>query len=248
MMEHEVMNENEINILDMLFILRKNLVKIIAAAVVAGILALVYTLTAVMPMYQSTTQMLIKGLDPDAMTVYADSTSRIMLVNNCIEVLKGTEVMQDVIDEMSLDMTPEQLQGCVSISSPADTQVLKISVTHYDPAEAKEIASTFAEVTHQVLAKDVGVSTLSVIQEAKTPAGPVSPNPVKNTIMGGFAGAFIVAAWVIVVRLINNKIYTPDDVERALGLTVFASIPDVAEGTSSKHTAKVPAKSKREGK
>ncbi len=224
-MDNERITENEINILDMLFILRKNLLKIIIVAVVSAAIFLAYTLTMVTPVYRSTTQLLIKGLSIEAMTIYPDSTSRIMLVNNSMEVLSGTEVMIDVIDELSLKVTPEQLQSWVSISSPADTQVLKISVVNTDPKLAKDIASTFAELSHSVLAENVGVSALSTIQEAKTPTAPISPNPLKNMVMGGFLGAVAASALFIVLWFVNNRIYTPVDAEKALGLTVFSSIP-----------------------
>ena len=50
--------------------------------------------------------------------------------------------------------------------------------------------------------------------------------------MGGFFGGFITALIALVIRFINNKIYTPEDVDRVLGLTVFASIPEVEENTT----------------
>ena len=225
-------NTNEINILDILLIIKKHIAVIILVAVVLAALSYAYTVTMVVPMYRSSAHLLIKALTNDAMTVYSDSTSRIMLVNNCIEILSGTEVMQAVIDDLQLDAKPEELQTLITISSPADTQVLKINVIHPDPKMAKTIATKMVDVTEDVLAKDVGVAALSTIQQPKIPTAPVSPNPIKNTIMGGFLGAFAAAAIILVVRFINNKIYTPDDVERVLGLTVFASIPRVDENTS----------------
>lgn len=230
-MENERISENEINILDMLFIIKKNIFKIIAAAVITAVVFLAYTLTMVTPVYRSTTQLLIKGISQEAMSIYPDSTSRIMLVNNSIEVLSGTEVMQDVIDVLSLEMTPEQLQGCVSISSPADTQVLRISAMSPDPELAKDISATLADIAHGALAENVGIAALSSIQEAKSPTAPVAPNPIKNTIMGGFLGGLAAAAFFIIMWFINNKIYTPADAEKALGLTVFSSIPLVEEST-----------------
>lgn len=233
-MENERITENEINILDMLFIVRKNLNKIILTAVIAAAVFLAYTLTLVTPLYKSTTQLLVKGISQEAMSIYPDSTSRIMLMNNSIEVLSGTEVMLDVIDELELEMTPEQLQSMVSISSPADTQVIKISVVSADRKLAKDIAAVFAELTHSVLAENVGVSALSTIQEAKTPINPISPNPIKNTILGGFLGGILAAGFCLVLWFVNNKIYTPADAEKALGLTVFSSIPLVEDEEAEK--------------
>ena len=111
---------NEINIMDILYIIRKHIIAIVSVAVVMAIVSYIYTITLVTPMYRSSAHLLIKALTNDAMTVYSDSSSRVMLVNNCIEVLSGTEIMQSVVDELALDITPEELQNLITISSPAE--------------------------------------------------------------------------------------------------------------------------------
>lgn len=255
-MEKEMITENEINILDMLFVVKKNIIKIVIVAVLAAILSLVYTVTMVTPLYRSTTQLLIKGISQEAMTIYPDSTARIMLVNNSIEVLRGTEVMLDVIDELSLEMSPEALQSCVSVSSPADTQVLKISVTSPDPEFSKSVTSKLSQIAHKVLAETVGISAMSTIQEAKTPTSPVSPNPVKNTILGGFLGGVLAAGFFVLIWFVNNRIHTTADLERALGFTVFSAIPFVeaqssetaAVSDSKNADSKKASSKKKEGK
>ena len=222
-MENERTNETEINILDMLFILKKNWVKIAVSAVVFACIFLGYTKIFVTPMYQSSTQFLIRELSMGATSVYPDSSSLVTLVNNSMEVLNSTEVMQDVIDELELEMTPEQLQSMVSITSPPDTQVIKVSVISDDAKFSSKVAGKFADIADSELAKYIGVASLSIIQEAKTPTSPVSPSVSKNTIMGAFLGAFLAAAILILLWFINNKIHSPADAERALGLTVFSS-------------------------
>ena len=223
---------NEINIMDIFFILKKHAWIIVLVAVVMAAASYAYTVTMVVPMYASSTSMMIKDLTSEASETYTDSTSRIMLVNNCIEVLRGTEVMQSVVDALELDMTAEQLQGLVSISSPADTTAIKITVIHPDPEMAREICDKISATAGGVLSEVIGVEVLTTYEQAKTPKAPVSPNPVKNAVMGGFLGAFVTAAIILVIRFVNNKIYTPEDVERILGLTVFASIPEVNENTT----------------
>lgn len=222
----------EINIMDILFVLKKNLVAIISATLIMAIASYVYTVTSITPMYSSTTKMLIKGLTDEAMSVYPDSTSKTMLVNNSIEVMGGTEVMQNIVDELELDMTSEELARCITISSAADSLVLKITATHPNPKTAQKIASAMADHSEDVLASDVGVSSLRVLHEAKIPTSPVSPNPVKNTILGAFFGAFAVSAVVVLIRFIKNKIYTVEDAERGLELTVLSAIPKIDDNTT----------------
>ena len=129
---------NEINIMDILYIIRKHIIAIVSVAVIMAIVSYIYTITLVTPMYRSSAHLLIKALTNDAMTVYSDSSSRVMLVNNCIEVLSGTEIMQSVVDELALDITPEEaLTGTTALNTIALQKGAHILRVH-DVREAVE--------------------------------------------------------------------------------------------------------------
>ena len=53
-------------------------------------------------------------------------------------------------------------------------------------------------------------------------------------MMGGIAGAFLVVAFLLVQKLTNNKIYTVEDVENNLSLTLLAAIPDSSDDSALK--------------
>ena len=57
-MENE--KTNEINIMDIVYIIRKNIIAIISVAVIMAVLAYVYTITLVTPLYRSSAHLLIK--------------------------------------------------------------------------------------------------------------------------------------------------------------------------------------------
>ena len=241
-MENE--NANSIDLVELFFLLMNNIGKIIIAGILTAAIAFGYTKAFVVPMYQSTAKMVIKVISSETFTTYSDIQIAVGLVNDCIEIINSRQIMQKVIDNLGLDYTPEQLSSCVKISSPADTRVLKLSVVNPDPKLAKDIAEEICSLSEGTVAANVGVESINTFEKPSMPLAPISPNVAKNTCMGGFAGMFIVAAYVIAVKLLNNKIYTSEDVEKELGLTVFTSIPYIELQNENRDAASAEDSSK----
>lgn len=240
-------NENSLNLMDLFYLLMKNISKILIAGLIMAVLAFAYTKTLVVPMYQSSAKMVIKVVTAESLTTYSDVQIAVGLVNDCVEIIKSRQVMQNIIDKLGLDYTPEQLLSQISISVPADTRVLKVSVTNPDPQLAKDIAEALCEASESTVADNVGVDSINTFEKPSTPIRPVSPNVAKNTITGAFAGMFAVSAYLILMKLINNKIYTQEDVEQMLGLSVFSAIPYADEEEALKKDKK-SADSEKGGK
>ena len=227
-------NESYLNMLDLFNLLLKNISKIIIAGILAAVIAFGYTVTMVTPMYRSSAKMVIKVISSETLTTFSDVQIAEGLVNDCVEIICSRQIMQEIIDELELEYTPEQLLSQISISAPVDTRVLKVSVTNPDPELAKEIAVTICKASESKVASYVGVDSIKTFENPTTPTNPVSPNVLKNTAMGGFFGMIAVAAILVFMKLMNNKIYTQDDVEHMLGISVFSAIPYVGENAGKK--------------
>lgn len=243
-------NEKEISIIDLINVLRKDFAKIIIAGIITALLAFSYTKLFVTPLYQSNAKMVIKVITSDTLTTYSDVQIAVGLVNDCVEIIKSRQIMQKVIDKLDLDCTPEQLLGSISITVPQDTRVLRLSVVNPNPETAKEIAEKVCETTEEYAGDYVGVDSIKTFEVPSTPIAPVSPNVLKNTFLGGFAGAFLMAAVSVLISIFNRKITTQDDAERLLGLTVFSSIPysgDEEETEEKKDKASAGKDGKKNG-
>ena len=237
---NEVSNENVINLVDIFFILRKNAAKMVIAALVFALIMFGYTKT-LSPVYQSNAKMVLKVITSDTLTTYSDVQIAVGLVNDCVEIIRSRQVMQEVIDRLGLDCTPDALLSGISLSVPADTRVIKLSVNNTDPELAKKIAEQICDLSESMVASNVGVDSINTFEKPSTPLYPVAPNAAKNTILGAFIGAFAVAAYEILKKVINNKIYTPEDIEHMLGLSVFAAVPYIYEEGTAKKKAKAKA-------
>lgn len=228
-MEKTNSNENFITIFEIIAVLKKSLVKMIIAAIIAAVLAFTYTKLFIVPMYRSDAKMVIKVVSNETLTTYSDVQIAVGLVNDCVEIIKSRDVMQQVIDELNLKCEPEELLPLIRISIPENTRVLRLSVQNADPKLAKKIADTICGISESVVASSVGVDSITTFEEPSTPTAPVSPNAAKNTVVGAFAGAFAVGAAAIFLKIINNKIYTAEDAENTLGISVLGTIPYIEE-------------------
>lgn len=244
--QNEASNENVINLLDIIYILRKNVFKMFVVGLAAAIVMFCYTKT-IPPVYQSNAKMVLKVITSESLTTYSDVQIAVGLVNDCVEIIKSRQLMQEVIDKLGLDYTPDVLLSNISITVPADTRVLRLSVNDTDPETAQKIAEAVCELAESSVASSVGVDSIKTFERPSTPIYPVSPNVYKNTILGAIFGALVVAAFEIVKMLLNNRIYTPDDVENQFGLSVFASIPYIGEDDGLKRRTRKKAHSDNAG-
>jgi tyrosine-protein kinase Etk/Wzc len=68
-----------------------------------------------------------------------------------------------------------------------------------------------------------------VIEPARVPLEPVSPDKVKITVMGLMLGIVLGGATVLLVEILDNSFKRVDEVEELLGLKVLATIPKIEQ-------------------
>ena len=77
------------------------------------------------------------------------------------------------------------------------------------------------------IAGSVGSSNIAVVEQAKVPGGPSSPNMQRNVGLALLLGLILAALIVFALEQIDEKIRSPQDVAAMLGLPLLGSIPRV---------------------
>ena len=139
--------------------------------------------------------------------------------------ITGRTVLSQVIDNLDMDETYEQLSKRVSIENPTDTRVLKIVVTDTDLEASKTVADEIAKVSSQYIADNMDQSQPKIIQTAYASKTPVNNNILKNTVIGAVLGLFLAAGIVVLGYMLDDTISNADDMETRTGLKVLASLP-----------------------
>jgi capsular polysaccharide biosynthesis protein len=183
------------------------------------------------PIYRSTITLSAVPARPD----YGQGLASKALLHNYSQQIVTTRLLQPVIDQLQLDISPETLKDHVNVS--ADEANLQISVEVKDPvqANAPKIAEAIAEafvVKHRQdnLQIDQADRILVDIQDGPTPVQLFSPQTKINALAGGILGALVGVLVVFLLEYLESSyVRNAEDVERLLGLSVLGSIPTMTE-------------------
>ena len=200
-------------------------------AVVGALIMGVYSFFIATPMYQSTAKLYVVNSKDSAINL-SDLQIGNYLAQDYQEVFYNWHVQDRVIEELGLNYSYGQLRGMVSVSNPTNTRILYITVTSPDPEEARLIASTFAKVACEFIAVKMDQQQPNVFEEARHPMSPSSPNKSRNLMLGFLIGMLAAIAVVVIQYLADDKIRTPEDVEKVLGLPTLGV---VTEQSSFRH-------------
>jgi capsular polysaccharide biosynthesis protein len=231
------MNKNDMNLkknmydddvvdaMDFFYALKSKIWMILASGLFCACLAAAYTLLFMTPTYTSTSSMLVLSKET-TLTSIADLQLGTQLTNDYQVLITSTPVLEQVIENLSLDMSVEELQSNVEINNPSDTRIIEITVTNSDPAMAKNIVDEIAEVSSVYVGDKMEVIPPKIIEQGKIPKYRTSPSTEKNAFLGLLAGMILCSGIIIVYVFLDDTIKSEDDITRYLGITTLASIPD----------------------
>lgn len=152
------------------------------------------------------------------------------LVSTYSIIIKSDTVLQQVIDNLGLSLTYQQLASRVTVSAVDDTQVMKITVRSDNPEWARQVCEQITVVSPDVILESVEAGSVKVISSAAVNPTPVSPNVGRNTMLGGVLGLVISVGIILLAVLLDNKIHTEDDIAKYLDLAVVGVIPEYQGG------------------
>ena len=195
---------------------------ILLAALVGAAAMMVYVRVGVTPIYQATSKLYIAGSETSISL--ADLQLGSTLAKDYQEVFKIWHIHEMVAEKLELPYGYGRLGGMVSVRVPDGSHVLYIYTRSSDPTEAQQLADTYAEVVSDFIANKMELRKPQLLEKAQWPSAPISPN-VRSMIMTGFiGGGFAAAALVVVLFLLDDKIRTSEDIEKASGLPVLGMI------------------------
>ncbi|MHB8130882.1 MAG: YveK family protein [Mobilitalea sp.] len=223
-MEKNTNEEIEIDLIDLFYLIRSRLwIIILSSIILASSVGLVSSFL-ITPIYSSKTQLYILT-KTTSLTSLADIQMGTQLTQDYMVLVKSRPVVTQVIDNLELDMTYEEMVEIISISNPSNTRILEITAEYPDAFLAKNIVDEFATVSANRIATIMDSEEPTIVEEGYVSPTPASPNTKKNIIIGGLIGAFLAAGIIIVLHLMDDTIKTAEDVEKYLGLSTLGLIP-----------------------
>ena len=161
-------------------------------------------------------------------TSAADVQIAMYLIKDYKELILTPNVMKDALINADSDMSVSALRANTSITNNEDSHVMHVSVTASDPEEARDIVNSLSdEFCRRINDKNDEERPLVSVWDRATAPASIS-NPISLFLVAVFAllGAVIVFIVFVVIRLMDDRINTTEDVERYLGLNLLGVIPN----------------------
>lgn len=224
--------EEVIDLKEILEILKRNLKLILGLGITFALLAFLYSAFLKTPIYQSESQVIInqKGKDTNVYNPGQVQTN-LQLINTYSQMVNSKVVRQQVVDNLNLKTDEETLASRISVTSEADSQLMKINVTGPQTKNNARIANELAAVTQKEVKRVMGVDNLSVFSKAdeNEKQSPVKPKPLNNAIIAGLLGLILGTAIAFMKKLLDNRMNTEEKVEQYLGLPTLGKIYKIEE-------------------
>ena len=118
---------------------------ILLAGLITG-LAAFYLSRRMTPYYQSTTTVLVNEAHTSSTTDYSSLLTSQMLTSTYAEMMVKDPVLSQVISQLNIGLTLDELKGLITVTPMQDTQLMQISAETTDPQLSADIANTVAAV------------------------------------------------------------------------------------------------------
>ena len=233
-MEKNNNEEIEIDLRELFGVILARIYLIIGVGVIFAVAAGLITKLCITPLYQSTSSIYVISKTGDGVASALTSLTDLQLGSQVLldyeTMITCRPVLEDVIENLELDMTTEELRSIVSIYNKENTRTLDITVTHPDPKIAKEIVDELADISVAFCKEVMEVEEPNIFVEGEVATTQTSPNMKKNIAIAGIAGIFLMCVVVVVRYLLDDTIQCPEDVEKYLSLNTLGTIP-IEEGS-----------------
>ncbi len=222
-------NTLEIDVFQLFRTLWKRKLVILLVAIITSSVAFAYSTFVIKPEFTSTTRIYVVNRNQGEKSglTNQDLQAGSYLVKDYREIILSQDVLEKVVSDLKLDLTPKGLANKIKVTVPVDTRIVSISVNDRVPEEASRIANSLREVAAQKIISITRVSDVTTLEEARPAISPSSPNIRRNTVIGAGLGSGLVIVVVLLIELFDDRVKRPEDIEDVMEIPLLGIIPNL---------------------
>ena len=220
--------KENVNLKRLSSVLKKNSIKIVIVLFIFAICGYFYSYNMVTPKYKSVSTMVLasNNLNQEGNTVtQTELNLNKSLISTYGKILKSKNVLGQVIKNLNLDVTEEELDKNVQIEKVDDTQIIKIGVINESAIEAQEILrelnKAFIEEVKQIFKMD----NINIVDEASFEITPYNINHARDIIGFLVIGSVFSVCMIACIYFFDTTIKIEQDIEEFTDVNVIGTVP-----------------------
>ena len=218
-------NKNQVNYLKKIIDFVKRKLHIIAMISISISLIIASYLYIVMDdTYEATSSMLVEVSEIDS--EYTNLIVAKQLVSTYKEFAVSSKVLNEVINNLGLDYTHNQIREMITVKTVSGTIILDIVVNNQSAHQATIIANEIVQVIVELDKEYLGTDSIDILDFASLPIQPANESRLLYLIVGILFSLSISIVLVLLYGFINDKIETEEQIENHLGINSLGKILD----------------------
>lgn len=202
--------------------LRERWILIVAACAIA-ILASCGTWYLKPPEYTADLQLYVSAQTADTtQSAYQGAQLSEQRVASYVELVSSNRVADDVIAQLRLSTTPEQLLKRISVTSKTNSVVLEVKASAPTPEGAAQIANTVGSVFPRLVdelerpSSPTGTAPVAVrvVQPATAPGQPSTTGLPVTLALGLIAGLIVGIGTVLLINAFDRSVRSPEQLSK----------------------------------
>ncbi len=215
------------NLEQLLGILWKKIWIVILISLFFCFIAFIFTYYCIEPKYTATIKLFVNNYtEINTDITSSDVTASQALVATYITIIQSDTVLDKVIAKTGINYTTQDIKKMMSAGALNDTEVFNVSITSIKPEEASHIANAIADIAPSQIAEIVSGSSVKIVDRAKIPIKPTSPNYLLNIVLGFLFGGLTSSAIILLVALKDQKVKTESDLKNISKLPLLGTITE----------------------
>ena len=199
------------------------------AAVVCVVFGAVYTIFFKTPLYNSYTTMVLttnnENTNINQSITQSDITLNKNLISNYRVIMKSHSILNQVINNLDLNMTTDELKKMVNVTTEDDTEIIRISVNCADKEVAKDVANEIARVFSNDVARYYSIKNVAIVDYAEVSNNPYNISLLKTVVLAMLIGIVLSCAVIFVMFYFDTTIKSTDEIETKIGLPTLGVVP-----------------------
>ncbi|MDF2013275.1 YveK family protein [Priestia megaterium] len=221
--------EENINIRDMIQILKKRWILIVVLTLIAGLCSGIISYNVLKPVYQASAQILVNQKKSDNSTTLDASQiqTNLQLINTYSVIIKSPTILGKVIEDLNLNQSVNELNQKVTVVSQENSQVFSVKIEDTNAANATKIVNAVTKTFKKEIPRIMNVDNITILTKAGASENPtpIKPNPLLNIAIAALVGLILGIGLAFVLEYIDNTIKREQDIEKLLGVPALGSIP-----------------------
>ena len=220
------MEEQVISISEIINAVKKRWKIIALTTVLATVVSGIFSFFIISPTYEASTKVFI-GKEESSMENYNynDITMYQKLLKTYSELIKTKDLINRAITNSEYELKVEEVFKDVSVTTVADTQMLKIAYRSTSPKIAKNMLENITNEFIATAQELVPNGNVRVLETVELPEEPVAPNKKMNIAIAFILGIMVGFGIVFLLESLDNTYKNKEQLEKDLDIPVLGVIP-----------------------